>query len=105
MNPITELCRYISGSIAHSRSRQCFSEVLSFEACEDIGADIVTHEQKVSRSAYSAAVEDEQADADVETVLADGKVTADEVPILRRAQRNIRRSAKRDRQIAEATTL
>ncbi len=104
MHPITELRRFIANSQQIATTKGFWHELLGWDAAAEIAADIKTHEDKQSRSAYSAAIEDEEAVKLLEEAAKDGLSQCD-MPAVAKAIRNIRRSAERDRKISEAATV
>lgn len=68
---------------------------------QDITKDIVEHEKEACAMAHKAEVDDAEADQLIQDVLADGKVTPDEVPVLRKAQRHVQASARTDHDLTE----
>jgi hypothetical protein len=109
--------RFIRASISLARAKRRFSELLGWEAAEDIHADVVVLQQKVCQSAYSAEQADllaqkdvDDARADLEAALGDGRLDNSDMPrVLRSIERlkkavaNIGRSARHDHNISEHT--
>ena len=73
------------------------------EGAELHAANLSVAQARVGQLAYSAEQSDLQAVQDIETVLRDGEVVEAELPVLKRALRHIKASARRDHQITELT--
>lgn len=83
------------------RRRRAYADLLQVEVAQDIHADATAHQQATARLAYTAEQADCEAARLIRAALADGHVTADEIPDLRRAFRHIRHSAAADHRISE----
>ncbi len=84
------------------RKERHFGAVLQVEVSEAITADVAAEQGRVGRLAYTAQQNDLEAGKLLDQVLADGRVTPDEVPLLKRASRHVHRSAEGDQRITEA---
>lgn len=104
MHPVTELRRFVSASKAIAATNRFFHELIGWEACEDIAADVAKQKEKVERTAYTAAIEDEEALKLLRDAAADGLNQSDMAAVAK-AIRHIERSRDRDRAIAEGVTL
>lgn len=105
MHPISEMGRYIRGSINLARAARKFGELLGWEAAEDIQQEAVAHERKIAGMAYSAEQGDREALKLLEATAADGHIDAEEMAAVTLAIRHIRRSAEQDRRISEAARV
>lgn len=102
MNFLTELSAHIAGFRDTLRHRRAYADVLHVEVAQDIAADIAAQQGRVGRLAYTAQQSDLEARQLLDRVLADGRITPAEVPLLRTARRHVLRSAERNHQITEA---
>lgn len=105
MTALAEMIVFLKTVAADFRSRRRFGDVLQAEVAQDIAADIATEQGRAARLAYAAQQADLEAEHIMRTVLADNRVTADEIPLLRTAQRHVHRSATTDQKITDALDL
>lgn len=61
MSAIAEMGRYIAGSITLARGKRLFAELLGWEACGDIHAEIVAGVRQVRDEAHRAETYDREA--------------------------------------------
>ena len=100
---LSELRDRLTAFAATLRGRRLHGDQLEAEVCLDVVADAAVEQGRVGRLAYTAEQADIEAARLLRDSLADGRITADEIPCLRTALRHVNRSAERDRQITEAT--
>lgn len=103
--PLAELRAWLARATARFRAARQFAPVCYFEVATTITADLAAQHQAISAAAHSAETHDREASAILGRVLADGRVSAEELPDLRRASRLVARSAALDHDIAERATL
>jgi hypothetical protein len=103
--PLAELRSWLRGSICRFRSARQFAPVCHLEVAAAITADAATASLALSAAAHSAETHDLEAEKILTGILADGRVSAEELPALRRAVRLVHRSAEIDHDIAERASL
>lgn len=96
-----ELRAHLLALTASLRRRVAFADVLQVEIAQDIVADASTQHTAASRLAYTAEQSDLEACRLLRASLADGHITADEIPVMRAALRHCTSSAAADRRITE----
>ncbi len=99
---LSELSAHLATFRASLRGRRQHGDQLQVEVAQDIVADAAAQQGRVGQLAYTAEQADLEAGQLLDQVLADKRVTPDEIPLLQRAARNVRRSAATDRKITEA---
>jgi TorA maturation chaperone TorD len=104
MNPLAELRAYLASFAARCRAARWLGALFHCGVIEKIVADVAQTEADAAQLNYSAEQEDREAAKIVRAALADGKVTPDELPSLRRAVRLIDASAAHDRAASELLT-
>lgn len=97
MNPLAELRTYLASFAARCRAARWLGALFHVGVVEKIAEDVAKTQQDAAQLNYSAEQEDREAAKLVRAALADGKVTAAELPALRRAVRLIDASAAHDR--------
>lgn len=100
-NPLSELRSFLASMWSEVRRRPDPAAQNDVRALQDIAADATAQQATAARTAYSAEQADLEAARLLRESLADGKVTADEIPFLRRALRHVTRSAERDHHITD----
>lgn len=107
MNPVAEMGRFIAGSINLARAKRQFAELLGWEACADVQADVVAHERAIAARAHKAETCDREAlrvgDAATRPDSDGGaNITPKEWAGIRA---RINRSAEIDHDVSEAATI
>lgn len=100
-NYLGELKDHLLAFARSLRGRRAFADVLQVEVAEDIRADAARQQGRVGQLAYTAQQSDLEAARLLREAIADGHITADEVPEIRAALRHVIRSAHSDRRITE----
>lgn len=103
--PLIELRSFLSGLLPGLRQRRDFGTMLKVEVAQEITAEVVTATKQASDLAYKAEQADHEAARIIGLVLADGRVTPEELPLLTKALANINRSAGHDRTLADALAI
>ena len=99
---LAELREFLTGAQTRARADRQYGPLLELEVAADINAEAITASVAARATAYSARCEDDEAAGLLDRILADDQVTPDEVPLLKRALKHIRRSAAHDHQLAES---
>jgi hypothetical protein len=101
MKFIAELKSFLAGLRTDYRLRRNWPAVNEIAGAQAIADDIERTEDSAGRHAFAA----EQADLDaarlIRESIADNRVTADEIPLLRSALRHVTNSASHDRAITQ----
>jgi len=98
---IHELKTHLAGLLPGLRRRRAYADLLQVEVAIDITADAATEQARAGRLAYTAEQADREAEQILRTVLADNRVTPEEIPLLRTALRNIHHSAEADHRLGD----
>lgn len=101
MTFLTELKAHLAGLVADFRRRHAYADQLQAEVAQAIAADAAAAATRASRLAYTAEQADLEASRLLRDSLADGRITAAEIPVLRTALNHITRSARHDHTITE----
>lgn len=101
VRPLAELKQFFASWIADLRGRRDIPNLMDAEAAQEIAEEAIAERQQFGQAAFTARVEDDEGLALVDRILADGQVTAAEVPLLRRARRHFLRSREIDHQLSE----
>lgn len=102
MSPfLAELRTRLTAFAGVLRARRAHGDQLEAEVCLDVVADAAAAQRRAGEHAYTAEQADLEAARLIRESLADGRITADEIPVLRTALRHIHRSAAHDQRIAD----
>lgn len=96
-----ELGERLRAFAAALRLRRAHADQLQAEICLDITADATRQQACAARHAYAAEQSDLEAARILRESIADGHITADEIPALRRALRHVQASARHDHAIGQ----
>ncbi len=99
-HPITELRGQLAALSLRCRTRRWFGALFHVGVSEDIAADIVREERRKADLAYAAEQADLEAVKDIQRFIANGNRPAD-IPILKRALRQIHRSGRLDHNLCD----
>ncbi len=100
-HPRKELQAWLASLIAGFRRRRQFGDSLRLKVAQDIVSDISTLETKACDTAFDSEQADLAAVQLITPLLNDPRIPADDLPVLRKALRNIRNSATADHRISE----
>lgn len=100
-NYISELSAYVEKMRARFETLKFYCGLVHLLALSEIVADVRAAWCNVGAKAHAARVADDEAAAILRTVLADRKVTANEIPMLDTALANVSRSARLDHDISD----
>lgn len=101
VRPLAELGNFLRSWIFDLRQRSDIPNLMDAEAAEQIVTEVVAERAQFAQAAYTARVADDEGLALIDRVLADGKVTPAELPLLRRARRHVARSRDIDHDLSE----
>lgn len=104
LSPLAELGNFLRSWIADLRKSRDIPNLMDAEAAEEITIEAAAERQQFGQAAFTARVEDDEGLALVDRILADGKVTPAEVPLLHRARRHFARSRDIDHNLSEASS-
>lgn len=104
MKLIREIANYLQGWALDCRKSRQYATLTEVQTVQDITAEASAEEAGLAGMAHRARVADDEAAGLIDQVLADGRVTAREIPLLRKARRHIGRSAEADHNLAEGLT-
>lgn len=96
---LAELRDRLTAFASSLRLRRAHGDQLEAEVCLDVVADAARTEHTAARLAYSAQQSDLEAARLIRESLADGRITADEIPVLRHALRHVGSSARADERL------
>lgn len=99
-NPVTELNTQLAGLSLRCRARRWFGALFHVGVSQDIAADIVREERRKVDLAYAAEQADLEAVKDIQRFIANGNRACD-LPILKKALRQINRSSRLDHNLCE----
>lgn len=113
--PLAELRSFLRESASRCRAMRWFGASFRISVAEDIAADVAKNESAAAREAYSAEQEDLAAEMEIaaarenlRSALGDGLLDDSDMPALlaaidqlNRARAQVRRSARRDRNISD----
>lgn len=102
MKPVTELRSYLADFSARCRGASWFGALFHVGVVQSITADVEKEQRKVAELGQRAARDDRAAAAILRETLADGEVTTDELPALRRALRLVESSESADLSVFRA---
>jgi hypothetical protein len=102
VSAIAELSSFLGKLSARCGGRRWFGPKIHVDIARDILDDVASEQAKAAQNAHKARVSDDEAAALIERVIADGTVTACEVPTLRKAVAHVRKSAELDHDLSEA---
>lgn len=105
ISPLAELRHFVRGWVGDLRRACDWRNLVEAEAVESITADLVAQRRREAAAAHRAEVNDLEAAKLLERVLADGKVTPGEMPMLGRALRHVHHSAQADHQLTEELAI
>lgn len=97
MSATTELRSYLGTFAARCRAARWLGALFHVGVVSDIAAEVAETTEAAARISYTAEQEDREAAKLLRGVLADGKVTPDEIPALKRAARLVNASAEHGR--------
>lgn len=100
-HPLDELRAWLRASATRFATLRLFGPKAREEVALAIAADAVAATNAVARAAHSAETHDREAIALLDRILADGLVSSEELPALRRARALAARSAETDHDISE----
>lgn len=103
--PLAELSSWIGRSLTRYRGLRLWTAVARESVSAQICAECIAESRVLSATAHSAEVHDREALGLLDRVLADGRLSADELPALARARALIARSAAEDHELSERTHL
>lgn len=98
---LAELRDWLAAGIARFRLERQFHAVAQLGVAADITADAIADSNAVAATAHAAEVNDREAVTLLDSILADGALTAAELPTLRRVRALAVRSAELDHDLAE----
>ena len=98
---LAELRDWLAAGIARFRLERQFYAVAQLGVAADITADAIADSNAVAATAHAAEVNDREAITLLDSILADGALTAAELPALRRVRALAVRSAELDHDLAE----
>jgi hypothetical protein len=98
---LSELRSRLTAFAEALRGRRQHGDQLEAEVCLDVVADAAAAQARAGERAYTAEQADLEAARLLSESLADGRITAEEIPCLRSALRHVNRSAQADHQITE----
>lgn len=98
---LREAASFLGSWIPDLRRSRDYCNLTDAEAHQDIIADAQAAQGQVRDAAYRAEQADLEAARLLRETLADGRVTAEEIPVLKAALRNVVRSADGDHAITE----
>lgn len=101
VHPVAELRRFIFNSKAIASAKRYYHELLGWEACEDIAADIAAQQRQIVDATHKAETLDREAVKLLDAVLSDGRVTAEEVAAVKKARTLAAQSAEVDHDASE----
>lgn len=104
MKLLRELGHYLQGWALDCRKSRQYATLTEVQAVQDITAEASAEQAELAGVAHRARVADDEAAGLIDQVLADGQVTAREIPLLRKARRHVGRSAEADHNLAEGLT-
>ena len=99
---LAELRAFLTGSQDRARLNGQYGPLLDLEVAADIAGEAQTASTQHRHAAHAARCADDEAASLLDRVLADGRVSDDEMPDLQTALRHIRRSAAHDQALSEA---
>lgn len=101
MNVLIELQSRLTSWLSEARSARNYSTSLEIETVSEIAAEALAGQRTLAATAHGARVADDEAATLLDRVLADGRVTRAELPLLRLARRHIARSSAADHNLSE----
>lgn len=102
MSPVAEMTDYLADWRAQARAGRKYDELLSVEAAQEIHRDVTAGQSNARRTVYGEEQRNRLNAQELHAILADGKVTADEVPALHRLASRELKSADILRVVTEA---
>lgn len=91
-----ELLTYLRDFAARARAARWFGALFHVGVVQNIAADVVETEGEAADLVALAEKQDREAAELIRSSLSDNRITADEIPLLRRALRKIEASAAND---------
>lgn len=101
MKPLVELAHYLRVWAGDCRREQHYAVLVEIETVSEIAAEALAGQRTLAATAHGARVADDEAATLLDRVLADGRVTRAELPLLRLARRHIARSSAADHNLSE----
>jgi hypothetical protein len=98
---LSELRSRLKAFAENLRGRRQHGDQLEAEVCLAVVADASAAQARAGERAYSAEQADLEAARLLRESLADGRITAEEIPCLRAALRHVNRSAAADHQVGQ----
>ena len=96
MKSLCELRSYLSELSSRCLQQRWLGAHFHVGVCADIAEDISAERGEAAKTAETAKDEDVRAEELLRSALADGKLDADDLPLVRKALRHISRSAEMD---------